>query len=91
MEKETYQIIKSPGIGNKGEPIKIRANFFEVTKIPKMRITHYDITISPEVPPRLNRKVFERFSKDNQDALGGVKPVYDGTYSIKKNNIFRNK
>ncbi|CAB4399861.1 unnamed protein product [Rhizophagus irregularis] len=82
MEKETYQIIKSPGIGNKGEPIKIRANFFEVTKIPKMRITHYDITISPEVPPRLNRKVFERFSKDNQDALGGVKPVYDGKFNM---------
>ncbi|PKB99050.1 Piwi-domain-containing protein [Rhizophagus irregularis] len=49
MEKETFQIIKRPGIGNKGEPIKVRANFFEVTKMQKTKIIHYDVTIKPEV------------------------------------------
>ncbi|PKY60705.1 hypothetical protein RhiirA4_484703, partial [Rhizophagus irregularis] len=75
MKKETFQIMKRPGIEN--EPIKVRTNFFEVTKLPKMKITHYDVTISPEVPPRLNRKVFACFSEENKNALGGVKPVYD--------------
>ncbi|PKY15738.1 Piwi-domain-containing protein [Rhizophagus irregularis] len=81
MSKETFQIMKRPGFGNKGVPIKIQTNFFEVTnKIPKMKITHYDVTIFPEVPPRLNinRKVFNHFSEENQVDLGGVKPVFDG-------------
>ncbi|PKY60591.1 hypothetical protein RhiirA4_519173, partial [Rhizophagus irregularis] len=60
------------------EPIKVRTNFFEVTKLPKTKITHYDVTISPVVPPRLNRKVFACFSEENKRILGGVKPVYDG-------------
>ncbi|PKK68178.1 Piwi-domain-containing protein [Rhizophagus irregularis] len=65
--------MKRPGIEN--EPIKVQTNFFEVTKLPKMKITHYDVTISPEVPPRLNRKVFACFSEENKNVLGGVKPV----------------
>ncbi|CAB5375597.1 unnamed protein product [Rhizophagus irregularis] len=65
------------------EPIKVRTNFFEVTKLPKTKITHYDVTISPVVPPRLNRKVFACFSEENKRILGGVKPVYDG-----KTNMF---
>ncbi|CAB4439380.1 unnamed protein product [Rhizophagus irregularis] len=84
MKKETFQIMKRPGIEN--EPIKVQTNFFEVTKLPKMKITHYDVTISPEVPPRLNRKVFACFSEENKNALGGVKPVYDG-----KANMFTHK
>ncbi|CAG8663706.1 17322_t:CDS:10 [Rhizophagus irregularis] len=76
--------MKRPGIEN--EPIKVQTNFFEVTKLPKMKITHYDVTISPEVPPRLNRKVFACFSEENKNALGGVKPVYDG-----KANMFTHK
>ncbi|CAB4400131.1 unnamed protein product [Rhizophagus irregularis] len=86
MEKETFQIIKRPGIGNKGEPIKVRANFFEVTKMQKTKIIHYDVTIKPEVPPRLNRKVFNLFSEKNQEALGGVRPVFDG-----RTNMFTHK
>ncbi|POG72317.1 ribonuclease H-like domain-containing protein [Rhizophagus irregularis DAOM 181602=DAOM 197198] len=56
-----------------GEPVKIRTNYFEVTKMPKMKIIHYVIMIKPEVPPRLNRKIFNHFSEKNQEALGGVK------------------
>jgi eukaryotic translation initiation factor 2C len=40
--------------------------------------------IKPEVPPRLNRKVFNHFSEKNQEVLGGVRPVFDGMYLIKK-------
>ncbi|EXX54101.1 hypothetical protein RirG_237720 [Rhizophagus irregularis DAOM 197198w] len=75
MEKETFQIMKRP---IERGPIKVRTNFFEVTKLPKTKITHYDVKISPEVPRRLNREVFNRFSEENQEALGGVKPVFNG-------------
>ncbi|CAB4409322.1 unnamed protein product [Rhizophagus irregularis] len=69
-----------------GEQIKIRTNYFEVTKMPKMKIIHYVIMIKPEVPPRLNRKVFNHFSEKNQEVLGGVRPVFDG-----KTNMFTHK
>ncbi|PKY61478.1 PAZ domain-containing protein [Rhizophagus irregularis] len=84
MEKETFQIMKRPGF--ESEPIKIRTNFFEVTKLPKMKIIYYDVKISPEVPPRLNRKVFTCFMEENKQALGGVKPVFDG-----RANMFTHK
>ncbi|CAB4410376.1 unnamed protein product [Rhizophagus irregularis] len=84
MEKETFQIMKRPGF--ESEPIKVRTNFFEVTKLPKMNITHYDVTISPEVSSRLSRKVFNNFLEENQEALGGVKPVFDG-----RANMFTHK
>ncbi|CAB5388446.1 unnamed protein product [Rhizophagus irregularis] len=71
---------------SQGEQIKIRTNYFEVTKMPKMKIIHYVIIIKPEVPPRLNRKVLNHFSEKNQKALGGVRPVFDG-----KTNMFTYK
>jgi hypothetical protein len=39
-------------------------------------VYHYDIDISPEVPPLLNRRVFQALS--NSNVLGGVRGVYDG-------------
>ncbi|CAB5198298.1 unnamed protein product [Rhizophagus irregularis] len=86
MSKETFQIAKRPGFGNKGVPIRVRTNFFEVTKIPDMKIIHYYVTIFPKVSLRLNRKVFNHFSEDYQRVLGGVKPVFDG-----KKNMFTHK
>ena len=76
------QFVKRPGEGKLGDKLKVRANFFEVTSLPKGKIIHYDVTITPDVPPRLNRKIFQRFLKDQAETLGGVKPVYDGTYSV---------
>ncbi|PKY55107.1 Piwi-domain-containing protein [Rhizophagus irregularis] len=83
--------MKRPGF--ESEPIKVRTNFFEVTKLPKMNITHYDVTISPEVSSRLSRKVFNNFLEENQEALGGVKPVFDGTANMftHKQLSFENK
>ncbi|CAB4481807.1 unnamed protein product [Rhizophagus irregularis] len=44
-----------------------------------MNIIHYDVTITPEVPQRLNRRVFDRFVEQHQGrALGNVRPVFDG-------------
>jgi hypothetical protein len=98
MEEPPFQLtefVKRPGVGHVGKLIRVRTNFFEVITMPDMDILHYDVTITPEVPQQLNRKVFERFSEQNRTgALGGVKPVFDGTCSNnkkKKNIICRYK
>lgn len=89
MEEPDFQLVKRPGIGDKGKRIRVRVNFFEVTRMQGMDISHYDVTITPKVPQRLNRKVFDRFVEQNRDGvLRGARPVFDGMYSITKKNIY---
>lgn len=86
--EEPFQLtefVKRPGVGHVGKQMKVRTNFFEITSLPEMEILHYDVTITPEVPQQLNRKVFDLFSEQNRTgALGNAKPVFDGTCSIIK-------
>ncbi|CAJ0642584.1 11300_t:CDS:10 [Entrophospora sp. SA101] len=70
-----------PNFGSSGRLIQIRANFFEVISFPDFNVYQYDVNISPEVPPGLNRRVFKHL--ESLGTLGGVKPVYDG-----RNNAF---
>jgi hypothetical protein len=78
---ELTQFVKRPGVGHIGRSTKVRTNFFEITSLPDMIIIHYDVTITPEVPKRLNRRVFARFIEQYRvRALGGARPVFDGTY-----------
>ncbi|GBB93582.1 hypothetical protein RclHR1_00220016 [Rhizophagus clarus] len=90
MEEPPFQLtefVKRPGIGHVGKQIKVRTNFFEVTSLPETDIFHYDVTITPEVPQQLNRKVFNIFSEQNRNrALGGARPVFDG-----RKNMFVHK
>ena len=69
-------------MGRLGRPIKVRANFFEIKKLPDANIHHYDVTITPEVPPALNRKIYKHFEEVNSEALGKIKPVYDGRKNL---------
>ncbi|RIA87407.1 Piwi domain-containing protein [Glomus cerebriforme] len=81
------EFVRRPGLGRVGNQTRVRANFFEVITLPENDILQYDVTISPEVPPALNRRVFNRFSESYRgSALGGVKPVYDG-----RKNMFAHK
>ncbi|RIA87406.1 Piwi domain-containing protein [Glomus cerebriforme] len=81
------EFVKRPGLGRDGRGIKVRANFFEVLTLPENDIIQYDVTITPDVPPRLNRRVFNKFSELNRGgALGGARPVYDG-----RKNMFAHK
>jgi len=67
---------KRPGHGTEGEKfLRVRTNHLEVKLLPR-EIIHYDITIIPTVPPRLNRKIFEQFM--NTCDFGRTRPVYDG-------------
>ena len=74
--------VKRPGLGRVGRQIKVRANFFEIKKLPDANIHHYDVTITPEVPPALNRKIYKHFEEINSEALGKIKPVYDGRKNL---------
>src|SRR5437763_1863557 len=62
-----------------GRAINVRTNFFDVKSLPNVNIYHYNVAITPDVPPILNRKVFQRFEElHSRSDLGRIKPVYDG-------------
>ncbi|CAI2187608.1 13780_t:CDS:2 [Funneliformis geosporum] len=50
--------VKHPGLDRKGRVINVRANYFEISYLPYTNIYHYDIIITPEVPPSLNRRIY---------------------------------
>ena len=74
--------VKRPGLGRIGRQIKVRANFFEIKKLPDANIHQCNVTITPEVPPALNRKIYKYFEEINSEALGKIKPVYDGRKNL---------
>ncbi|CAG8471105.1 2334_t:CDS:2 [Funneliformis caledonium] len=79
MSSNITDLVKRPGLGRIGRPIRIRANFFKITSLTNTNIHHYDLMITPQVPPTLNRRVFSQF-----EALhaGDVKLVFDGRKNI---------
>jgi eukaryotic translation initiation factor 2C len=77
------EFVKRPDVGNTGRATRVRANFFEVQSFPQNNIHHYDVTITPDVPPVINRKIWKTFEdQDGQGSLKGIKPVYDGRKNI---------
>ncbi|CAB5168276.1 Piwi-domain-containing protein [Rhizophagus irregularis] len=81
MEEAAFQItqyVRRPGTGREGRVVRVRTNFFEVITMPETNISHYDVTITPKVPQRLNRKIFNRFVEENQRELRNTRPVFDG-------------
>ncbi|KAG0335588.1 Eukaryotic translation initiation factor 2C [Podila horticola] len=75
--------VKRPQIGKLGKPVNIRSNFFEVTKLPNVTIHHYDVTISSDMPPPVNRKIFEQMmSSYGASDLNNARPVFDGRKNI---------
>ncbi|CAG8434696.1 7785_t:CDS:10 [Diversispora eburnea] len=59
------EFVQRPDLGRLGKGIRVRSNFFEVTSLPQENIIHYDVTITPDVPPVLNRKIYEEFEREN--------------------------
>jgi hypothetical protein len=70
-----------------GRVINVRTNFFEVKSLPGANIYHYNVTITPEVPPILNRQIFQHLEElHSKRNLGKIKSVYDGhknLYTVK--------
>ncbi|GBC02340.1 hypothetical protein RclHR1_04580008 [Rhizophagus clarus] len=80
---ELTEFVLRPSLGTSGRKIRVRSNFFEITNLPDMDIIQYDVTITPDVPPILNRKIFAEFEKLNlSGALGNVRSVFDGRKNI---------
>ncbi|KAF9113516.1 Eukaryotic translation initiation factor 2C [Mortierella sp. AM989] len=70
-------------VGTLGREVTIRSNFFEITRLPNINVHHYDVTITPDVPPQVNRRVFEHMIRVyGESDLGRSKPVYDGRKNI---------
>ena len=71
-----------PGYGRTGRPIALKANLFPVT-LPRGEIYHYDVTIEPKCPKRVNRIVFEEVIRRNKKYdVAKFKPVFDGSKNM---------
>ncbi|KAJ3190960.1 hypothetical protein HK101_008206 [Irineochytrium annulatum] len=81
----TWQFPARPGIGSSGRQIQVRANFFPVQSLPQLPIHHYEVVISPDVPPAKSRRVYQLWEDEAllSGELGGIRPVFDG-----KKNVF---
>lgn len=74
-----FSFLKRPGTGTSGTALKVKTNYFPIAKLPQKDIHHYDVSITPDCPPAVNRRVFEvMIEKYLEGKLGGVRPVYDG-------------
>lgn len=77
------QLPRRPGVGRLGKAIQVRSNYFEIQQLPNIRITHYDVTVTPDVPPPVNRKIFDQFiTTFRVSDLAGSRPVYDGRKNL---------
>ncbi|KAF9434815.1 argonaute 1 [Entomortierella beljakovae] len=77
-------LVKRPAVGKAGKPVTVKANFFEILKLPNVTVHHYDVTIgSEDLPPLVNRKIYEdlivTYGKSDFD---GIRPVYDGRKNL---------
>ncbi|KAF9165771.1 eukaryotic translation initiation factor 2C, 3 [Actinomortierella ambigua] len=71
--------VRRPGYGTKGTRTEVLSNFFPVTKLPDVLVYHYDITITPDVPPTVNRKVFSGLETEYLASdFNNVRPFFDG-------------
>ncbi|KAJ3099460.1 hypothetical protein HDU96_010697 [Phlyctochytrium bullatum] len=68
-----------PGVGQKGKAIKLWANHYGM-KVPGSDCFHYDVDISPETSPPINRKLIETWKA----ATGGDARLacYDGRKNL---------
>ncbi|KAF9539398.1 Eukaryotic translation initiation factor 2C [Mortierella hygrophila] len=75
--------VRRPALGTSGQAVRIRSNYFEVTQLPNNIIHHYDVTITPDVPPPVNRKIFHQVATSyGASHLNDARAVYDGRKNI---------
>ncbi|CAG8450219.1 13511_t:CDS:2 [Funneliformis mosseae] len=72
MSSNITDLVKYPGLGRIGHPIRIKANFFKITFLTNTNIHHYDLMITPQ----------ESFSQFEALYAGDVKLVFDGHKNI---------
>ncbi|KAF9935761.1 Eukaryotic translation initiation factor 2C [Modicella reniformis] len=78
----TPQTSKRPFHGSAGQVVTVRTNVFEMM-FKDVAVSHYDVDITPTVPPAIQRRIYEEFIQNYGDTdLDGVRPVYDGRKSL---------
>ncbi|KAF9279099.1 hypothetical protein BGZ68_008138 [Mortierella alpina] len=76
------EMARRPAVGTKGRRVQLTANFFEM-RMSDITVQHYDVVITPEVPPPVCRKVFEQFvTRHSASDLGNARPVFDGRSNL---------
>ncbi|KAF9931854.1 eukaryotic translation initiation factor 2C, 2 [Linnemannia zychae] len=76
---QVTEYVKRSSPGKSGRVVNIYSNFFEIRQLPNITVHHYDVTITPDVPPPVNRKIFEQLTTSYRESdLNGARPVYDG-------------
>ena len=81
------QYPRRPAYGKNGAAIQVRSNHFEITKLPTIKVYHYDATVTPDDPPPVNRKIYDQFiTMHKAKDLNNANPVYDG-----RKNLFSSK
>nr|CAG8488117.1 7207_t:CDS:10 [Entrophospora candida] len=82
-EPQLTSFVERPDYGEVGRSIQVRTNFFRILDLPETNFTHYDVTITPDVPPPINRKVVGTFEAQHRnDVLGGMRLIFDGRKNI---------
>ncbi|KAG0077322.1 hypothetical protein BGZ90_007372, partial [Linnemannia elongata] len=80
---QVTEYVRRPAPGKLGKAVNIHSNFFEVKQLPNIMIHHYDVTVTPDVPPPVNRKIFEQLTTSYRESdLNGARPVFDGRKNI---------
>ncbi|RKP05373.1 Piwi domain-containing protein [Thamnocephalis sphaerospora] len=70
--------VKRPGAGRGGRQVRINTNYYAFKTMPQGNIIQYDVTITPDVPPIINRQVMATFEEHNSARMQGKKLIYDG-------------
>jgi hypothetical protein len=66
------KFVARPGVGKTGRPVRLTANYFELTSVPSHDLWHYDVTVMPDVPPPVNRMVFHVFEQQVSAQYGTI-------------------
>ncbi|KAF9953915.1 hypothetical protein BGZ72_005073 [Mortierella alpina] len=74
----TENTLRPDSGGRAGTETEVTANFFQVSQLSAATIYHYDVDISPEVPPPKARKVWWHLETSAAVAQSGTKIVFDG-------------
>ncbi|KAF9395577.1 hypothetical protein BGX21_009854 [Mortierella sp. AD011] len=64
--------------GTIGRPTQVTANFFRLKTLPTSKIFHYDVGITPEIPPQKARTIWETLSKEADFTNDHSRTVFDG-------------
>lgn len=62
--------------GTQGRPLQVKANFFAIKKLPVDTVWHYDVSITPALPPARARKLWKEIEK--LEELAKTKTAFDG-------------